>query len=258
MVTSLVDTGGHLLLSPAAADVECGRAEPEEDHPGKAVVLLTDMPFSCRGTPRSTYLQHEHVPLGDRRRYRHLPFEEILEAARGRAPWALTRLYESLAPAVAGYLRSQGVREAEDVTSDVFVAVLCGCSSFRGDETQFRRWVFTIAHHRLVDRRRADERKPETTPLDAEGSGRAEPGHSPTAEDDALRDLGTERVSRLLSALSTDQRCVLALRVVADLSVEDVAIALDKPPGAIKALQHRALATLRRRLSEEGGGEVGP
>lgn len=214
---------------------------------------MTDMPFSCRGTPQRS-LQHERVPLSDRRRYRQLPFEETLEAARGGAPWALARLYESLAPAVAGYLRSQGVREADDVVSDVFVAVLCRCSSFRGDETQFRRWVFTIAHHRLVDRRRANERRPELTSLDADGPRRAEPGRSPAAEDDALRDLGTERVGRLLAALSSDQRCVLALRIIADLSVEDVAIALDKPPGAIKALQHRALATLRRTLSQEGGG----
>ena len=216
------------------------------------------MPFSRRGARRRS-LQQERAPLADRRRYRQLPFEEILEAARGGAPWALARLYESLAPAVAGYLRSQGVREADDVVSDVFVAVLYGCSSFRGDETQFRRWVFTIAHHRLVDRRRADERSPEMTSLDDDGPRRAEPGRSPAAEDDALRDLGTERVGRLLAALSTDQRYVLALRIIADLSVEDVAIALDKPPGAIKALQHRALATLRRRLSQEGGvGETQP
>lgn len=185
-------------------------------------------------------------------------FDDVLEGARGRAGWAFACLYESLAPAVTGYLRSQGVREADDVASEVFVAVLCGCSSFRGDEAQFRRWVFTIAHHRLVDRRRAAGRSPEVTSLDADGRRRAEPGPAPAAEDDALRHLGTERVHHLLSLLSVDQRCVLALRIVADLSVEDVAIALDKPPGAVKALQRRALATLRRRLSQEGGGREAP
>jgi RNA polymerase sigma factor (sigma-70 family) len=177
----------------------------------------------------------------------------VLEGARGQAGWAFTCIYESLAPAVTGYLRSQGVRDADDVASEVFLAVLCGCSSFRGDEAQFRRWVFTIAHHRIVDSRRADGRRPEVTSLDADGPYRAEPGRSPAAEDDALRDLGAERVDRLLSRLSGDQRRVLALRVVADLSVEDVAIALDKAPGAVKALQRRALATLRRTLSREGG-----
>ncbi|MDP9420378.1 MAG: sigma-70 family RNA polymerase sigma factor [Actinomycetota bacterium] len=175
----------------------------------------------------------------------------MIEAARRHDPWAFTRLYQSLAPAVNAHLRAQGVREAEDVTSHVFLAVLSGCSSLHGDETQFRRWVFTIARRRIVDSRRSDGRRPNVGSLDASGPA-VPPGRSPAAEDDALRDLGTERVCRLLSALSTDQRCVLALRVVADLSVDDVAIALDKPPGAVKALQRRALAALRRRLSQEG------
>ena len=182
-------------------------------------------------------------------------FDEVIEAARHHDTWAFTRLYESLAPAVHGYLRAQGVREAEDVTSEVFIAVLSSCSSFRGDETQFRRWVFTIAHRRIIDTRRSDGRRPNVLSLEESGTEAVAPGRSPAAEDDALRDLGTERVRRLLSALSIDQRCVLALRVVADLSVDDVAVALHKPPGAVKALQRRALATLRRRLSKERGDD---
>ena len=177
----------------------------------------------------------------------------MIEAARHHDTWAFTRLYESLAPAVHGYLRAQGVREAEDVTSEVFIAVLTSCSSFRGDEAQFRRWVFTIAHRRIVDSRRSDGRRPNVGSLDHSGTQAVLPGRAPAAEDDALRDLATERVRHLLSALSSDQRCVLALRVVADLSVDDVAVALHKLPGAVKALQRRALATLRRRLSQERG-----
>ncbi len=175
----------------------------------------------------------------------------MIEAARHHDTWAFSRLYESLAPAVHGYLRAQGVREAEDLTSEVFIAVLSSCPSFRGDETQFRRWVFTIAHRRMVDSRRSDGRRPNVRSLDESGAQAVPPGRSPAAEDGALRDLGTGRVRFLLSALSTDQRCVLVLRVIADLSVDDVAVALHKPPGAVKALQRRALATLRRRLSQE-------
>lgn len=185
-------------------------------------------------------------------------FEDVLEAAQDHAGWAFARLYESLAPAVTGYLRANGVREAEDATSDVFLAVLRRCSSFEGDEVQFRRWVFTIAHHRIIDTRRSNGRRPEVRSLDLARPSEMEPRFSPAAEDDALCALGSERVGRLLSALSTDQRSVLALRVVADLSVEDVATALDKPPGAVKALQRRALATLRRTLSEKGGGDELP
>ena len=82
-------------------------------------------------------------------------------------------------------------------------------------------------------------------------------GQGPTtagAEDEAMERLAMGDVHQLLDALTSDQRDVLALRVVAQMSVEQVATALGKSPGAVKALQHRALATLRRRLV----GEVVP
>ncbi len=83
--------------------------------------------------------------------------------------------------------------------------------------------------------------------------GDAEPTQPGTesAEAAALATLGTERVRRLLEGLAPDQRDVLALRVVADLTVEQIAEALGKSTGAVKALQRRALAALRRRLAEE-------
>ncbi|MDQ3680229.1 MAG: sigma-70 family RNA polymerase sigma factor [Actinomycetota bacterium] len=179
----------------------------------------------------------------------------MLAAAQQQAGWALTRLYEALAPAVAGYLRAQGVREVEDVTNEVFIAVLTGARTFSGDEAQFRSWVFTIAHRRVVDARRARERSPGVDSLDAGPiDGPQTWRSSVSAEDIALQRLGTERVERLLGALTPEQRDVLALRILGDLSVEDVAAAVGKPPGAVKALQRRALAALRRRLSRGIGG----
>ena len=168
-------------------------------------------------------------------------FDSVLAAAQVGAGWARTRLYESLAPAVAGYVRAQGVEDPEDVTSDVFVAVLTRLSSFEGDEQQFRSWVFTIAYRRVVDGWRARPK-----------AGAAAPARTaPAAEDVALTRLGGERVAELLSTLTPDQRQVLALRVVADLSLEQVADLLGKPVGAVKSLQHRAHAALRRQISGE-------
>ena len=184
-------------------------------------------------------------------------FDDVLAAAQRHQGWALTRLYHSVAPAVAGYVRAQGVREVEDVTNEVLTAVLCRCSAFRGSEAQFRCWVFTIAHRRVVDARRAEGRRPDMASLEAEGADRVEAAHASAAEDEALCRLGTERVRGLLATLSPDQRDVLALRIVGGLTVEEVAVALEKQPGAVKALQRRALATLRRRFSRQGGsGEV--
>ena len=174
-------------------------------------------------------------------------FEHVLAAAQANAGWALTWLYETLAPAVAGYARSQGIREAEDLTSDVFIAVLTRTRSFHGTEAQFRNWVFTIAHHRIVDERRKTSRRPEEEPIDDVVIGERQATTDAGAEDEAMRRLGTDQVRHLLAALTPDQRDVIVLRVIAGMSVEEVATTLDKRPEAVKGLQRRALAALRRQ-----------
>ncbi len=88
-----------------------------------------------------------------------LAFDSILAAAQVGAGWARGRLYESVAPAVQGYVRAQGVAEPADVIRDVFVAVLTGLPTFVGDEQQFRSWVFTIAYRRVVHEWRARARR---------------------------------------------------------------------------------------------------
>ncbi|MCA1706067.1 MAG: sigma-70 family RNA polymerase sigma factor, partial [Actinobacteria bacterium] len=154
-------------------------------------------------------------------------FDSILEAARRGAGWACTRIYESLAPAVAGYLRAQGADDPDDLTSEVFLGVFGGWRSFSGNEAQFRSWVFTIAHHRMVDARRAKNRAPEVGALGDDSLA----GQGPTtagAEDQAMERLAIGEVHQLLDALTADQRDVLALRIVSQMSVEEVATALGK------------------------------
>jgi RNA polymerase sigma-70 factor (ECF subfamily) len=181
-----------------------------------------------------------------------LGFDEVLEAARQGAGWAFSRLYGSLAPAVSGYARVQGAQDPEDLTSDVFLAAFSGIRNFSGDEAHFRSWVFTIAHRRIIDDRRARARRPPPRSLDAEPVGERRSGSSQSAEEDALGSLGMARVREVLDKLSPDQRDVITLRVIADLPVEQVATALGKQPGAVKTMQRRALASLRRHLAAEG------
>jgi RNA polymerase sigma factor (sigma-70 family) len=138
------------------------------------------------------------------------------------------------------------VVDVESLANEVLAQVHRNLHSFTGDAPAFRSWVFTIAHHRMVDDRRANGRRP--TIADVEIQESTVIGN---AEDDALDVLGDSRLREMLDGLSADQRDVLLLRIVADLSLEDVAIALGKRRGAIKSLQHRALATLRRQLDRE-------
>ena len=175
-------------------------------------------------------------------------FEQVLDAAQAGAGWAFTRLYESLAPAVVGYLRVRGADDPEGLTSEVFMRVFTGCGSFSGSESQFRSWVFSIAHSRLIDARRARTRADHVLPFDAETLEHDQMPTSAAAEDEALGRLATETTTELLAELTPDQRDVLALRLIGQMTVQEVAIVLDKPAGAVKALQRRALATLRRRM----------
>jgi RNA polymerase sigma-70 factor (ECF subfamily) len=175
-------------------------------------------------------------------------FPQVLRAAQLGASWAATRLYDALAGAVAGYLRAQGSEDPDGLTNTVFLGVFTNLGSFTGDERALRSWVFTIAHRRLTDERRRLTRQPRPHAL-SEHDG-AMPGGN--VEDDVAARLGADRVGVLLDRLAPDQRDVLLLRVLADLTVDQVAVLVGKSPGAVKALQRRGLEGLRRIFSAEG------
>jgi RNA polymerase sigma factor (sigma-70 family) len=174
-------------------------------------------------------------------------FDSLLTAARSGAERAWTELYRAFSPTVLGYLRGQGAPEAEDLTGEVFLQVLRDLHRFEGDRAAFKAWVLTIAHHRFIDQRRRARRRPVELVAVPEEPKRTAPG----AEVEALALLGAGRVRELTAALSPDQRAVLLLRIVGDLTVEEIGRAVGKRPGAVKALQRRGLASLARILAKE-------
>ena len=120
-----------------------------------------------------------------------------------------------------------------------------GLDRFEGDEDQFRAWVFTIARNSLIDERRRSRRRVAT--LANEPSEDQLP-EEPDAALDALNRLGNREAVEVIDSLVPDQREVLLLRIVGDLTVEQVAAVVGKRPGAVKALQRRGLAALRRKM----------
>ena len=181
--------------------------------------------------------------LGDR-------FDEVLLAARAGAEWAWAEIYRDLASPVMSYLRGKGARSPEDLTGDVFVQVVRSIGTFEGDERGFRSWVFTIARNRLLDVAKYERRHPaQASPPEALIHAAGTTGDP---EGEASNALDVEQVRALISRLSPDQQDVLLLRLFGGLSLEEVAHALGKRVGAIKALQRRGLASLKRELSREG------
>jgi RNA polymerase sigma-70 factor (ECF subfamily) len=173
-----------------------------------------------------------------------LPFDDVLGAAQAGAAWAFEVLYRDLAPVVTGYLRLHGAAEPDDLASETFIGVFTGLAGFSGDEDALRSWVFTIAHRRLVDDWRRRSRRPQVTD-EAEDLGGLIGGD---VEDDVMLRVGTEDVHRLCAGLPDDQRSVLLLRILADLTVEQVAEVMGRSMASVKALQRRGLRTLRDQL----------
>ena len=172
-------------------------------------------------------------------------FASVLTAAQAGAEWAWEIVYRQYAGPVRGYVRANGAVEADDLVSEVFLQIARNLPTFEGDERQFRSWLFTVAHHRVVDERRARGRRP----LEPSHDGVVEPIEvAAPAEELALSRLGLERARALIEGLSVDQRDVLLLRILGGLTVDEVARTLGKRPGAVKALQRRGLAALQRAV----------
>lgn len=172
--------------------------------------------------------------------------DAALAAAQQGAPWALRAIYDELAPRVRGYLRARGAEDSEDLTSEVFLAVFPRLGSVAGGARGLRTLVFSVAHARLVDDLRRRSRRQPTAEYDARTDVRT----TPSSEDEALALLATDRVRELLAVLPEDQRDVLLLRVVSDLSVEQVAQAMNRSPGAVKQLQRRGLLALQAHVEQ--------
>jgi RNA polymerase sigma-70 factor (ECF subfamily) len=180
-------------------------------------------------------------------------FDVTLAAAKRGEAWGLEGLYRNHRPAVLRFFYGQHLAEAEDLTSDVFVSVARSLTKFKGDESSFRSWVFTIAHRRLTDHRRRWARRP-SEPFPPERMARH--GTQGDAELDAMSSVGTGRAISRIASLPPAQAEVLLLRVVADLPVTEVSRILGRKPEAIRALQHRALRRLARELELEPEGAI--
>jgi len=151
----------------------------------------------------------------------------------------------------SGTLRMTGNRfDAEEITQEAFVnayRALGGYSAGRIRDLRLRGWVWTIAANLCRNRARSLGRRPEETRLPAVPVPDAAPG----PEQLALGALERERLAAHLGALSWPMRSAVVLRHVVGLGYEEIAAALERPTGTVKADVHRGLERLRNTLQEE-------
>lgn len=146
---------------------------------------------------------------------------------------------------IAGYARRMGVSDPEDVTGTVLETVARSVGTFSGSHSQFRSWVFSIAHARIVDDHRRRERRPEVA--FGESHDRTEAGV------DTLVVSGDPELEAAMSQLTEDQRSLLHLRFVLELSTKEIARVTEKSEVATRVALHRCSKRLRELLD---GGEL--
>ena len=175
-------------------------------------------------------------------------FGVTLASARDGDEAAFARIFRDVQPALLRYLRVIAT-DPEDVAGETWVQVVAGLRRFRGEEQDFRAWLFTIARNRAADAGRSRARRP-VVPLEMTEADQLLT--APDAADRALETLSTQTTMALIRSLPPDQAEIIVLRVVAGLDTADVARIVGKTPGAVRVAAHRGLRRLAGQVAQAG------
>ncbi|MBI4304228.1 MAG: sigma-70 family RNA polymerase sigma factor [Chloroflexi bacterium] len=170
--------------------------------------------------------------------------ENLVERAKRGDQQAFARLYEENFNRIYRYivLRIGDRTEAEDLTQQVFLNAIRSIASFKWKGKPFITWLYRIAHNQVIDHLRKKNRE-SPAPLEESALG----GDS-SPELMAEHSLSIEEVLAATRGLTESQREVISLRFTSELSIAEVARIMGKSEGAVKALQHSAIAALRKAL----------
>jgi RNA polymerase sigma-70 factor, ECF subfamily len=169
----------------------------------------------------------------------------LVERAQTGDRLAVEELYLLHFDRIYSYLHmSVGTRhDAEDLTTQTFLKMLEAIGRFQWRSVPFSAWLFRIAHNLAMDHFRANRRwQPEEEVPETQGE-------ESSAEEQALTSLGQTSMLTLIERLSPEQRQVLTLKFVFRFSNAETAAILGKTEGAVKSLQHRALAALQKHVT---------
>ena len=183
-----------------------------------------------------------------------VPFDALLAAAKSGDERGLTAIYAEFQPRVLRYLRSVEPRAADDLSSDVWLAVARGLSTFVGDVDDFRAWVFSIARRRLADLRRTSARRA-TDPVPVDTFG-ALASTASTADIVVGRMSAQEAAELVVRTLPPDQAEVVLLRVLGELDAGQIADLMGRSANWVRVTQHRALRHLAAAMAGAAGASA--
>jgi RNA polymerase sigma-70 factor (ECF subfamily) len=161
---------------------------------------------------------------------------------------AFGELYDRFIERVYRYLyfRTGSHPEAEDLSEQVFLKAWEAIGRYRWQGRPFLAWLYRLAHNAHIDYVRSSR---PTTSLD--NAARPIDLPSPGASVELARTLDAQVIAGALAQLTTEQQQVIVMKFIEGLDNEQIALAMDKREGAIRALQMRALISLRRVLESQ-------
>lgn len=170
--------------------------------------------------------------------------EAVIARAREGDRDALGQLWRAYNHLLLRYFRGKGMADPDDLASTVWLEVANALQRFEGGEPEFRRWLFTIATRRRIDDIRASKRRDQHNARHEEWRA---PVTTLSAADESEQAEALDRALALVRSLPPDQAEAVLLRVVADLSVAEVATILGRREGTVRVLVHRGLKRLAER-----------
>jgi RNA polymerase sigma-70 factor (ECF subfamily) len=171
---------------------------------------------------------------------------ELLELAREYDQPTLAYIYDAFSPGLYRYaMRRLGNQaSAEDCVAETFSRFLQALQARRGPRDFLQAYLYRMAHNWIVDQYRSEPQQPvELT--EEHRDERADP------EIDASRNLHHAGLRAALQKLTPDQQQVITLKYLEGWENQEIARSLKKPVGAVKSLQHRALASLQKLLPRD-------
>ncbi|HWF16141.1 MAG TPA: RNA polymerase sigma factor [Acidimicrobiales bacterium] len=170
-----------------------------------------------------------------------------LDEARQGEEVGVAALFRAFNPGLVRYLRHHALGVEEDLASEVWAAAATLLPDFEGDAHAFRALLFTLARRRTIDHYRRSGRALAVVELNEIH----EPADRADLETAVVSNLSAqEAIEALVKGLPTTQAEVILLRVVGDLSVDEVAKILGRSPGSVRVLQHRAVQRLAKKFKE--------
>ena len=219
--------------------------------PGKttANALIKIEIYSVIFTNRILLPNSTSYKTGDRVKRKHLKL--LLNRIQKFDTQALTEVYDTFAPRIYGYVyrRTGHVETAQEITAETFHRLLVALKKGSGPRDNLSAWLYRVAHNLIVDYYR-NLTQQETLELDEDSLARSHP-HQEMGTQQQL----AEQARAALLQLTALQQQVIVLRFLEGLSLKETAQIVERDVSAVKALQHRALNSLRR-LIEESDDEV--